>query len=404
MLTIRHLDEGRCTRVDPTTLAAGTLPATGWFWVDISHASGPEADVLDRLGVHPLIIEDMRDDRHLPKVEVIGDQVSLTVHGLHIGGATRADTADDTTDVEDELTTSELDIALVDRFLITYHEREMHALVAVGDHLDRGGGAELHRPVLLLHRILDTLNDVMVPFIDHFEHRLDIVEEDLLTNPTHATRDDLFRLQRDIIQLRRVVVPQAEVLRRLARDATTVMSDWFHPEDLSLMHDVHDHLYRMAGLSESYQQLVDSAMSSYRAAQDDRLNEMLRVLTLISALLLPISVVAGIYGTNFVALPGSRSRWGFAMMIGSFVVIVVGMTVWFRRRGWIGGAAEKAAANRRISLRRSIDVPVLGTVLKVPVSGARAVGRGTRHIGRRMTRATVRASGPPPGPPPSTDD
>jgi len=85
------------------------------------------------------------------------------------------------------------------------------------------------------------------------------------------------------------------------------------------------------------------------------------------------------------------------------VAIVVGMTVWFRRRGWIGGAAEKAAADRRISLRRSIDVPVLGTVLKVPVSGARAVGRGTRHIGRRMTRATARASGPQPGPPPPTD-
>lgn len=384
MLTIRHVDAGQCTRVDPAALVSGDLPDTGWFWVDMSHASGPEADVLELIGVHPLIIEDMRDDRHLPKVEVLGNQVSLTVHGLRIGG--RDPSAEH--DGDGELATAELDIALVDRFLITYHDRQMHAVAAVGDHLDHGGAVELDRPVLLLHRLLDTLNDIMVPFIDHFEHRLDIVEDDLLTDPTEATRDDLYRMQRDIIQLRRVVVPQAEVLRRLARDATTVMSDWFHPEDLALMHDVHDHLYRMAGLSESYQQLVDSAMSSYRAAQDDRLNEMLRVLTLISALLLPISVVAGIYGTNFVELPGSRSPWGFVVMLGSFAIIILGMLAWFRQRGWIGDAAERAAADRRISLRRTIDVPVLGTVLKVPVSSARAVGRGTRHIGRRITRRT----------------
>jgi magnesium transporter len=389
MLTIRHFDAGQCTRVDPALLVTEALPATGWFWVDMSHASGPESDVLARIGVHPLIIEDMRDDRHLPKVEVLGNQVSLTVHGLRIGGRDPGSAHDP----EGELTTAELDIALVDRFLVTYHDRDMHAVTAVAHHLDHGGAGELDRPVLLLHRLLDTLNDVMVPFIDHFEHRLDIVEDDLLTDPTEATRDDLYRMQRDIIQLRRVVVPQAEVLRRLARDATTVMSDWFHPDDLALMRDVHDHLYRMAGLSESYQQLVDSAMSSYRAAQDDRLNEMLRVLTLISALLLPISVVAGIYGTNFVDLPGSRSPWGFAVMLGSFAIVVVGMLAWFRQRGWIGGAAEQAAADRRISLRRTIDVPVLGTVLKVPVSGARAVGRGTRAVGRGTRHIGQRITG-----------
>lgn len=379
MLTIRHVhDDGTSTRIDPATFDVARPPERGWLWFDLSAPTDDEADLLPELGLHPLVVEDMRDDRHLPKVEVIDGQLSLTVHGLRIGDRDDGDPAD-------EVATTELDIALVGRFLVTWHERPMRAIAAVGRHVDDHDTPDLGRPVLLLHRILDTLNDVLVPFIDHFAQRLDVVEEDLLTEPTTTTRDDLFRLQRDVIQLRRVVVPQAEVLRRLERDATTVMSEWFDEDDLSLLRDVHDHLYRMAGLSESYQQLIDSARSSYRAARDDDLNDMLRVLTLVSVLLLPVTVIASIYGTNFVELPGAESPWGFAWMLAGSGVVVAVMVAWFRVRGWIGGEAEAAADRRRDDIRRSVDVPVLGSVLRVPLSGARAVGRSTRRLGRRVT-------------------
>lgn len=389
LLTVRHFDAGTCNHADASMLTGSDSPSSGWFWLDLSCPTHDEAAVLEQIGLHPLIIEDMRDDRHLPKVDVVDDQLNLTVHGLRIGRRDSMQPHDVDSKVRPaQLQTNELDIALVGRFLVTYHETDMPALWAVGQHIDRGGAAEVGRPVLLVHRILDTLNDVMVPIIDYFEERMDVVEEDLLTEPTEATRDDLFRLQRDVIQLRRVVVPQAEVLRRLERDATTIMSEWFDPNDLALLRDVHDHLYRIAGMSESYQQLIDSAMSSYRAAQDDELNDMLRVLTLVSTVLLPISVIAGIWGTNFVDLPGLRQSWGFTAMMVSFLVIIVGMMVWFRARGWLGGAADRAAEGRRASMGSSLDVPVLGTVLRVPLSGARAVERGARSITRRHDSQT----------------
>lgn len=396
MLTIRHMHaDGTTARLDPTGFHADDLPPDGWFWVDLSTPTPDEAAILETLGLHPLIIEDMRDDRHLPKVEVIEDQLNLTVHGLRLG-TSHDDGADPDVPAagrppepaeraETEVRTAELDIALLGRVLVTWHRRQMRAIEAVGHHVDRARTPELGRPIQLLHRILDTLNDVMVPFIDHFEQRLDVVEDDLLSEPTHRTRDDLYRLQRDIIQLRRVVVPQAEVLRRLERDAATLMSEWLDPDDLALFSDVYDHLYRIAGLSESYQQLIDSAMSSYRAAQDDELNDMLRVLTLVSVLLLPITVIASIYGTNFTQLPGSTEPWGFAVMLGASLLVVVAMLAWFRLRGWIGGDAERAADRRRDRMRATLDVSVLGTALKVPVSGARAVTRSTRRLGRRFT-------------------
>lgn len=382
MLTIRHMHaDGSSSMLDRASFDPQAPPGDGWFWIDLAAPTDDEAGLLDHLGLHPLIVEDMRDDRHLPKVEVIDDQLNLTVHGLQIGNIDVPGASSDRP--ASHVATTELDIAVVDRFMVTWAERPMRAIAAVARQVDDDRSHGLVRPAQLLHRILDTLNDVMVPFVDHFEQRLDVVEEDLLSEPTEQTRDDLFQLQRDVIAVRRVLLPQAEVLRRLQRDAPTIMAAWFEPEDLSLLSDVHDHLYRMAGLSESYQQLIDSAMSSYRAAQDDELNDMLRVLTLVSALLLPVTVIASIYGTNFVGLPGSHSPWGFAVMLAASAGVVLAMLSWFRLRGWIGNKAEQAASHRRARLRDHLDVKVLGTVLKVPAHGLRAVGRSTRRLGQR---------------------
>jgi magnesium transporter len=368
VLTIRHVDGDRVRHVDRHELGP-TAPASGYWWVDIAEPEPHEEEVLELLGVHPMAIEDMREDRHLPKLEAYGDELSLTVHGLWVDH------------VAEEVDTSELDVSMRPWVLVTWHRAPIASVDAVGRRLDeRGGAAGLDRPVLLLHRLLDTMNDVMVPFVDHLERRLDIIEEDLLSTPTEATRQDLYRLQRDVIQLRRSVVPQAEVIRRLGRESVGLIAD----EDRWLFRDVHDHLYRMAELSDSYRQLLDSAMTSYRSAQDDELNDMLRVLTLVSALLLPITMIAGIYGMNFEYMPELSWRPGYFVVLGGFVSIVLGMALWFRSRGWIGRAAEREAEQRRRALGSVLEIPLLGTVLKVPVSGVRAVARtGQRVVTRR---------------------
>lgn len=368
MLTIRHVDGAhvhRLTRAELPTAA----PERGYVWVDLADPTPDEDTVLDELGVHPMAVEDMREDRHLPKLEAYGDELSLTVHGLWIDH------------MAEEVDTAELDVSMKPWLLVTYHEQAIASVDAVGRRLDENGGAHgLDRPVLLLHRLLDTMNDVMVPFVDHLERRLDIIEEDLLSTPTEATRQDLYRLQRDVIQLRRAVVPQAEVIRRLGRESVGLIAD----EDQALFRDVHDHLYRMAELSDSYRQLLDSAMDSYRSAQDDELNDMLRILTLISALVMPVTMLAGIYGMNFQYMPELSWRPAYFVMLGSSVAIVLAMALWFRHRGWIGRAAEREAERRRSGLGTVLEIPVLGSVLKVPVSGVRAVARtGQRVVGRR---------------------
>ena len=373
MLTIQHVTPDAVTPIASDEVAAH-LDGDGYVWIDLQAPTDEEEEILDALEVPAMAVEDMRDDRHLPKLDVFRNGFSLTVHGMRIveGGAPTGGSA-----LGDGLETVELDLYVAPALVVTFHEEPLASVQAVLERMRSFGPRGLTRPVQLVHLLLDTMNDVFVPFLDHIQARIDVVEDDLLTTPTEQTRRDIFSLQRDVIQLRRAVVPQAEVIRRLGRGGTGIVED----ADLPLFKDVYDHLYRMAELSESYRQLLDSALSSYRSAQDERLNDMLVVLTLVSATLLPVSVIAGIWGTNFVDLPGANTPGGFWIMMGSFAVIVVAMVTWFRVRGWIGDDAEDEARRRRGALSTALEVPVLGRVLQIPVAGVNAV----RHVARRST-------------------
>lgn len=371
MLTIRHVTAAGATRIEPSEVDAARSDG-GFVWVDLAEeGSAQESTVLDQFQLPYLVIEDMRDDRHLPKVELVGNTLSLTVHGL------------DLRTLERELTTVELDCALQEDLLVTYHDGSLASVQAVGERLD-AGRIGFDRPLELLHRVLDVLNDVLVPFVDHLDHRLDVIEEDILDEPTNRTRHDLYRLQRDVIQLRRVVLPQAEVIRRIGRDK----APGWQPGDESLVRDLYDHLNRMVAMCDSYQQLLESATDSYRSALDDRLNEMLATLTIISAVLLPITVVAGLYGMNFVVIPGAEDPDGFWWVLVGSVGLVASMLLWFTARGWIGRRAERRANRRRRGMQGVLEVPLLGQVLRVPVAGGRVVGR----VGRAATRAAHRVT------------
>ncbi len=370
MLTIRHVTPSGAVRIEPSGLDAARASG-GFVWVDLAEASlaeasDEEAALLHELRLPALVVEDMREDRHLPKVELVGDTLSLTVHGL------------DLRTLEQELTTVELDCALQADLLVTYHDGSLTSVLAVGERLD-AGRIGFDRPLELLHRIMDVMNDVLVPFVDHLDRRLDVIEEDILDEPTDRTRHDLYRLQRDVIQLRRVVLPQAEVVRRIGREQ---VPGW-QPGDESLVRDLYDHLNRMSTMCDSYQQLLASATDSYRSALDDRLNEMLTALTVVSVVLLPLSVAAGLWGMNFVVIPGADEPNGFWWVLGGGAVVIVTMLAAFARQGWIGGGARRRADRRRTGLAAVLEVPVLGRVLKVPVHSGRAVGRVAHRAARR---------------------
>lgn len=367
MLTIRHLSDGSARAVERRELA-DVIDGPGLVWIDLDEPTEEEQQVVSSpaLHLHQLIIEDMFEDRHLPKLDAYPDQVLMTVHAIAIERSGL------------EVGTTELDIVVRGNVVVTHHVEPITSVRLVGEHIDDLGALGFERPGQLVHHLLDVMGDVFAPFVAQMEQRLEIIEEDILSRPTQTTRREIFALQRDLVELRRVVLPQAEVIRRLGRDGSTVFSD----DDTVLFRDIFDHVFRMGELIESYGQLAMHAHDQYRAAVDDDLNRMLKVLTMFSALLLPISVVAGIYGMNFVHMPELDETWAYPLVWGVFLSIVVGGLVTFRLQGWIGSRAEEEVQARRSRLGRTLDIPVLGQVLKVPQYGARAV----LHTGRTVFR------------------
>ena len=249
MLQVRWLDDDGATAIglDELRRRLEGSDVAGFGWVDVPVLDPADRAPLRSLGLPELAIEDLIDDRHQPKVDRVGDVVVLVVHGLDL----------DT--LGDELRTVELDVVVADRLLVTCHDGRVASLAALAERADEGA-LVFDRPLVLLHRLLDTMNDVFVPFVEHLDRRLDLIEEEVLDDPTEATRRDIYALQRDLIQLRRVVVPQAEVVRRLQRE----QPPGWREGDAALVRDLVDHLSRIAELSASYQALLDSAMTSYR--------------------------------------------------------------------------------------------------------------------------------------------
>ena len=375
MLTIRHITSDGVRHIGGDEIEAA-VAGDGFVWVDLSAATPDEEGIVDHpaLRVDAMAREDMIEDVHLPKLDLYADHLLLTVHAIEVESSAY------------ELTTNELDIVMGPRHLVTFHRRPVHAIESVGALTERPDST-LHRPVEVMHAILETLDDVFVPFLDMMGRRLDVVEADVLAGPDHATRSEIFALRRDLITLRRISVPQAEVIRRLGREHIALID----PADRAYFRDVHDHLYRMAEVAEAYRQLLESAYEMYRSVREDDLNRRLTVLTMISALLLPITTIAGIYGMNFDHMPELRQAWAYPLVLGSFVLIIV-VGLWrFRSWGWIGGptAAEAEERRRRRAGLDILELPLIGQVLRVPAYGARFAIAGSKRalgIGRLLLR------------------
>ena len=369
MLTIRRFHDHQVDEVPVKHLHAA-LTQTGFLWVDVSAPTPEEEEVLDheRLAIEPTALRDIRENVHLPKLDVHDDEVVLTVHAIDLEPSTI------------EVRTVELDIIIKRRVVITYHRTHIPAVDEVARRLTVTT-AGVTTPAQLVHRILDVTTDVFVPFADHLDRRLDLIEEDIMARPTEGTRRDIYALQRDVIQLRRIVVPQAEVVRRLRTEGVNVLG----AEASTLFGEIYDHLSRIQGLSDSYHQLLSSALENYRGALNDELNNMFRVLTILSAVLLPVTFIAGVYGMNFVHMPELDEVWAYPAVLGLMFVIVVSELIWFRRKGWIGQRFEEERLERRRRLEE-LEIPVLGQVVRLPAYGARAVVSVGKGVGKGVFR------------------
>jgi magnesium transporter len=297
-------------------------PASGAIvWVDLAAPSIPESLILsETFAFHPLSVEDATSKLQYPKVEAYDGYLYVVLHGI------------ESTAAEHRFSTHDVDFFVGPNYLVTVHDGDSRSIADLREHATRNPKILSEGPVALLHRVLDAMVDHYRPEIDKLEDRLDALEDEIFSSGEPKLVRRILDEKRQVASLRRIVTPQRDVVARLARrdfvDVSTEMSFRFR--------DVYDHLVRVADDALIFQDRITGMLDAHLSNVSYRLNEVMKVLTIVTVLFMPPTLVAGIWGMNVPLphLPGGDQAQ-FWWVIGGMLVMTVGMLLYFRRRRWI---------------------------------------------------------------------
>ncbi|HLM25023.1 MAG TPA: magnesium/cobalt transporter CorA [Pyrinomonadaceae bacterium] len=297
------------------------------IWVDMeSPTEVDERVLLDVFHFHPLTVEDCRENRHYPKIEEFDGYLYFIVHGV------RADIS------PERFNTIELDGFLGPNYVITYHHDKFRSIDNVKQLLHTTPVACHRGTAFLLHQILDQVVDYYSPVLDDFDERIDQLEDDIFTlkRPNNEILSEIMDLKRSVLRLRRISGKQMDILHRMSRGEFSLIPEEMRP----FYRDVYDHLVRVVDLAENYRDLISGSLEAYLSVVSNRLNEIMKVLTIFSAVMLPLTFIAGVYGMNFENMPEVHSRYGYYGVWAFMIAVAVAMLLFFKRRGWIGGSSR----------------------------------------------------------------
>ncbi len=291
-----------------------------YVWVDMAgkNSGASEKILREVFHLHPMVVEDCLSTRRHPKVEGFDGYVYLITHGVVQRSTVR------------EFATRELDSILGDRWLVTYHEPGSRSVLEAVEHLRRNPAALLGKgPDRLLHVILDAQVDQWTAVLDLFDERVAHLENRIFTEHGKKILDEIFDVRRSVMRLRRISTHQRETLLRLSRrDFPQIRA-----ETTPYLRDVYDHLVRVSDLAELYRELVAGVLEAYLSVQSNRLNEVIRVLTVFATIFVPITFITSLYGMNFRFMPELEWRWGYLWVWGIMISVSGGLWLWMRRKG-----------------------------------------------------------------------
>ncbi len=310
------------------------------LWVDLDNPTEQEeALVYDQFfRVHTLSREDITRLRrepdarpHFPKVEEFPDYLFVIVNPLSrsLLAAVQQKT-EKPADFEKRATT-QLSVVLTENLLITHHYEPAPSINELRSYLDRHTLQAGRGPDYMFHLILDAMVDQYASVLDHFDDSLDAIEEQVFNRPRAMILEDVLELKREIITLRKTLVYEREVLARLSRGEFRLID----PRETVYYRNVYDHLVRFTELIESSREMVTDLMQTHLAATNNRLSEVMKTLTMISTVVLPMSLVAGIYGMNFKNQPEYEWPWGYPFALAIMAALGIGSFTYFRWKKWI---------------------------------------------------------------------
>jgi magnesium transporter len=299
---------------------AGLLERDEYFWLDLLDPGSDEVDALAQVfSFHPLALEDMVKRGQRPKLEDFGDFMFLVYYGAveAKGGGIELE---------------EVHAFLSGGYIVTSHARPCAVLEEVRERFDAQAPSSEQ---FVIYRVLDGLTDSFFPILERLDDRMERLDGEIFDRPRPEQLEEITSLRRDLVALRRVVTPQRDLLARGIDDILEIPG--LEADSRNYFRDVYDHAIRISDQIDSYRDLLAGTRDAYLSVVSNRLNQITKQLTVVATIFLPLSFVVGFFGQNFrwLVVHVDSAEAFFVLGIGSLILSVVGLLVWFRRGSYI---------------------------------------------------------------------
>ncbi len=307
--------------ISPEELEGLTTHSDTIRWINVNGLH--DISLIETIGkvfdIHPLTLEDIVNTGHRPKAEEFDSYLYVITKMLHYR------------DGHNTITSEQLSMIVQDRLLISFQEQEGDVFEPVRERIQKGKG-RIRRSGsdYLAYALLDTVVDHYYQILESFGEELELLEETILENPKKESLQRIHELKREAIYMRKQIWPLRETVNGLSRDEFPFIME----STRIFMRDVYDHTIQVIEIMESYRDIVTGLIDLYMSGISNKMNEVMKVLTIFATFFMPITFVAGIYGMNFKNMPELDWRWGYAGAWGVMLCVVILMVGYFKKKNW----------------------------------------------------------------------
>ncbi len=314
-------DEGIRTDLTRDEISRALKDRESLLWLDIKSADESDIDILTNVfNFHPLTVEDCLMPNARSKVETFDHYLFVNTFGIELHP-----------EQEEEVKTVELDCCLGQNFLVTVHGENVKSVNTTKEKISKQAPMLEHGADFLLCSIIDTMVDNYFPIINMFDDRVDDISDEIFKDPKTNTLNRIYSLKNEIMFLRRTIGPQADTVNMLIRGGYVFITN----SHIAYFRNVYDNLVRLNDTIGTSRDIITSALEAYNSVVSNRLNEIMKTLTVIATIVMPLTLIASIYGMNFKNMPEISCRYGYPVVIGVMLLISAAMLYYFKRKKWL---------------------------------------------------------------------
>ena len=297
-----------------------STPTVTWINIDGIH----QVDIIEKIGkdfdLHPLIMEDIANTEQRPKMEDFGHYLYVVLKMLYFD------------EEEHEIKGEQVSLILGENFVVSFQEKEGDIFNPIRERIrNNKGRIRRMKADYLAYSLLDMIVDNYFTILEKLGDQIEEMEERLVTDPRPATLQEIHKLKREMIFLRKSVWPLREVSNGLER----VESSLIHKSSRIYLRDVYDHTIQVIDTVETFRDMLSGMHDTYLSSISNRMNEIMKVLTIIATIFIPLTFIAGIYGMNFKFMPELEWRWAYFIVWGVIAIIAIVMVSFFKRKRWM---------------------------------------------------------------------